>query len=606
MPDALHLGASDAGAVCLPYELLTTMTSIVGRRGSGKTTTGSVVAEEYVGAGLPFVFLDPLGVAWGLRSSVDGERPGLPVTILGGAHGDLPIQETAGRLVAELVVEQPGAYIIDFSAFESRSAEKRFAADFAERLYRLKAHDTAALGLIVDEADTFAPQQAQGDDKRMLGAFEAIARRGRSRGLGMVAITQRPAVLNKNVGSQAELLIAHQVTSPHDREALKAWVEGNATKAEVETFLASLASLKVGEAWLWSPAWLQLFERIQIRRRRTFDSSATPKAGEIRVEPRVLAPVDLDALRQRMAETIERAAESDPKALRQRIVELEAAVRNERTVEVQPCGHEAELAALREAAHRRQTTLIQIERELSGERQRTAALEKRSQTLRHALASLGHILAGLELDAEEETPHAEGAGDSLPGPLSPLVREVRRAGQSTATMRAVRSTKPTLEGRGRDTEDMKDEEVVELVRRELRAAMELAGRVLVVPPKEALRHEFQQRAVDQVMKDVSLAINESLPYEAMRFMLAHDESMAAARLSAGLRINNIQSGNALKVLSQAGLIAKVSGGGGGVPISYRPCVREWVGKALAPHSPPDAEVEETYQAVLGRIAGGAP
>lgn len=322
MMNALHLGTSTAGEiVSLPLDALTTMIAIIGRRGSGKTTTALVLAEEYIKAGLPVVLLDPLGVHYGLRSSADGERPGLPVTILGGAHGDVPIETTAGALVADLVVEQPGAYIIDFSGFESRSAEKRFATDFAERLYRAKNKDKSAMGLIVDEADTFAPQQAKGEE-RMLGAFEAIARRGRVRGLGMVAITQRPAVLNKNVLSQTELMIAHQLTAPQDRDAVRAWAEGNATQEQASLFLKSLASLQVGEAWLWSPAWLEIFERIQVRRRETFDSSATPKAGEVRVEPRVLAAVDLEALRTRMAETLERAVADDPKGLRAEVVRL--------------------------------------------------------------------------------------------------------------------------------------------------------------------------------------------------------------------------------------------------------------------------------------------
>lgn len=339
----LHLGTVNDEPFCLPLDALTAMIAIVGRRGSGKTTTALALAEEFIKAGLPVVLLDPLGVHWGLRSSADGEHPGLPVTILGGAHGDLPLEETAGHLVAELVVEQPGAYIIDLSSFESRSAEKRFSADFAERLYRVKAHHNDALGLIVDEADTFAPQNAKGEE-RMLGAFEAIARRGRVRGLGMVPITQRPAVLNKNVLSQCEVMIAHQVTAPQDRDALQKWAEGNATPDQVKVFIDSLASLGVGQAWLWSPAWLGVFQRIDVRRRETYDSSATPKAGEMKVEPRVLADIDLEALRRRMAETLERAEAEDPKALRKRIAVLEKQI-----AAGQPpaCNHEVVISALR-------------------------------------------------------------------------------------------------------------------------------------------------------------------------------------------------------------------------------------------------------------------
>lgn len=349
---SINLGTDNAGeAFTVPVDVQTTMTAIIGRRGSGKTTTGSVLAEELIGHGLPVVILDPLGVWYGLRSTADGQGEGLPVTILGGAHGDVPLEQGAGVLIADLVVEQPGAYVIDLSGFESRAAERRFATDFAERLYRAKAKQNAALCLIVDEADTFAPQSSPRGEERLLGAFEAIARRGRVRGLGMVLITQRPAVLNKNLLTQAECLIAHQVTGPQDREALLAWAKGNASPEQIASFVATLATLKVGEAWLWSPSWLGVFERVTVRPRRTFDSSATPKAGERRVEPVVLAKVDLDALRTKMAATIEKAEADDPQKLRAEIARLTrelATFRNERKVEVQPCDHEHAIAELQE------------------------------------------------------------------------------------------------------------------------------------------------------------------------------------------------------------------------------------------------------------------
>jgi hypothetical protein len=333
----LYLGDSNGAHFELPTEAVTTMISIIGRRGSGKTTTALVIAEEAIEHGLPVVLLDPLGVHHGLRSSADGESAGLPVVVLGGSHGQLPLEESAGKVIADLVVDRPGAYVIDLSSFESRSAERRFSMDFAERLYRAKTQRREALLLIVDEADTFAPQNVPKGEERMLGAFEAIARRGRVRGLGMTLITQRPAVLNKNLLSQTELMIAHQITAPQDRDALKAWAQGNATAEQVAEFMGSLASLKVGEAWLWSPAWLQIFERIQIRRRRTFDSSATPKPGEARIEPRVLADVDLEELRVQMAEAIQRVEADDPKKLHARIAALERELRDR---PVANCGHE--------------------------------------------------------------------------------------------------------------------------------------------------------------------------------------------------------------------------------------------------------------------------
>lgn len=307
----------------LPVDLVTQTVAILARKGAGKTYTALVMAEEMIKAGLAVVILDPLGATWGLRVSADGTEPGLPVTILGGDHGDIPLEPTAGKVVADVIVDHPGAFIIDMSAFESNTQQDRFVTDFAERIYRAKATKRQPLHLIIDEADSFAPQRPVPGQQRMLGAFEAIVRRGRIRGLGVTLVTQRPAVLNKNVLTQVECLVTLQMTAPQDRAAIDEWVRGNGTKEERDELLASLASLERGDAWFWSPQWLRLFKRAHVRLRETWDSSKTPEAGDVAIEPTSLAAVDLDALRERMAETIERAKDEDPKELHRRIADLE-------------------------------------------------------------------------------------------------------------------------------------------------------------------------------------------------------------------------------------------------------------------------------------------
>jgi hypothetical protein len=71
--------------------------------------------------GLPFVVIDPTGAWYGLRSSADGRSEGIPVIIIGGSHGDLPLEPTAGKTVADLVVDHPGYYVIDPSQIETLS-----------------------------------------------------------------------------------------------------------------------------------------------------------------------------------------------------------------------------------------------------------------------------------------------------------------------------------------------------------------------------------------------------------------------------------------------------------------------------------------------------
>lgn len=311
--------------LALPLDAVTQAIAILARRGAGKTYTATVLVEEVIGAGAPVVVLDPTGAWWGLRTSADGKKAGLSVVILGGEHGDVALERTAGKEIADVVVEHPGAYIVDLSSFESNAAQDDFAADFLERLYRAKAKRRDALLLVVDEADSFAPQRPGPRQLRMLGSLEAIVRRGRIRGLGVVLISQRAAVLNKNVLTQCEALIALQTTGPQDRAAIDDWIKGSGTAEERDAVLGSLASLERGEAWVWSPVWLGTLQRVRIRARRTFDSSATPEAGAASITPTARATVDLEALGKRIAATREQAKANDPAELRRRIRELEAA-----------------------------------------------------------------------------------------------------------------------------------------------------------------------------------------------------------------------------------------------------------------------------------------
>lgn len=281
----------------LPLSAITETFVIFAKRGAGKTHTAAVMVEEFVQAGLPVCAIDPVGVFWGLRSAADGQGPGLPVVILGGEHADLPLPAESGTLVADLVVDERLPVVLDLSLL-SKHAQRRLVADFLERLYR---RNRDALHVVIDEADLFAPQRGGPDTTRILGAYEDLVRRGRARGLGCTSITQRPATLHKDITTQSEILIALRMTGVRDVAAIDEWVRLHAEEDEAREVKATLASLPVGTAWVWSPSWLNLLRRVQIRPRTTFDSSATPTPGQRTQIPTGFAAVDLEHLRGRLA-----------------------------------------------------------------------------------------------------------------------------------------------------------------------------------------------------------------------------------------------------------------------------------------------------------------
>lgn len=316
----------------LPIDIASQTVALFGIRGSGKTNTAGVLVEELLSRHYPVAVIDPTDAWWGLRAGRDGSSSGgFPVFIFGGPHGDIPLQETDGKVIAEFLVAEQVPVILSLRHLR-KGAQRRFVTEFCEELYHLKGRDSnrTPLTVVIDEAPLFVPQKVLGEVARTVGAVEDLIARGRNSGFGVVLISQRSATLNADVRTQADTIICHRVTSPLDRKAISDWFEENATTEDLKTILQSLATLKNGEAWAWAPT-LQIMSRVHMRLRRTFDSSATPKIGETIRPPKKLTDIDLEKLKGQLATTIEKVKADDPKELRRRIQQLEAELKKANT-----------------------------------------------------------------------------------------------------------------------------------------------------------------------------------------------------------------------------------------------------------------------------------
>ncbi len=315
----------------LPLAAVTESIALLAKRRAGKSTTARRLAEQLHRAGQQVVVADPKGDWWGLRFARDGKSPGLPFIVLGGEHGDVELEATGGELVARLVVEQRASVILDLSKFR-KGEVCRFMTAFMETLYRLKAQEKhrTPMMLIIDEADAIAPQKPFADEARMVGAASDLVRRGGQRGIGVTMLTQRSAVLNKDLLTQIGILIVLQTIAPQDRKAIDAWIDVHGTLEQRAALMESLATLVQGEGWVWAPGWPSgagIFQRQRFLLPETFDSSKTPESGGKAFEPKNAAAVDLDAFRQDMAATIEKAKADDPRELRKALAEKDRRIK---------------------------------------------------------------------------------------------------------------------------------------------------------------------------------------------------------------------------------------------------------------------------------------
>ncbi len=300
-PVGLEQGLVIADGVSLPLDAVTEVIGVFGKRGMGKSNTARVLAEGMLRAGQQVIIFDPLDVWWGLALDAAGTAPGESVLVFGGSHGHLPLSPVAGDLVARVLVETGRSAVLSLSGMR-RAEAALFVADFAEGLLRAKDARRSPLHLVWDEAQRFVPQSQVKGQERMQLAVEDLVLGGRVFGLGHTLISQRLALVSKDVTTQAGAIAAHGSAAPQDRAAIAGWLDAHATPEERAEVLGSLGRLAVGEVWLLSAGWLRVVRRVRVRLASTFDSSATPKVGAAPVQPPALDAAGLDEIRRMLAD----------------------------------------------------------------------------------------------------------------------------------------------------------------------------------------------------------------------------------------------------------------------------------------------------------------
>jgi hypothetical protein len=405
----------------LPVDAVTQKMAWLGRTGSGKTYGATKLAELMIEAMAQVVAIDPVGVWWGLRLAANGKDPGVSIPVFGGLHGDIPLEVESGKYIADLVVDNCLSVILDVSQFEHDTQKAKFAGDFAERFFFRKKASPSAVHLFLEECQEFVPQNPQKGEERMLHNFTRIWKLGRNFGIGGSLISQRPQEINKKALNLTELMLAFQMTGPHERKTIRQWMDEKGLDDSVEQ---TLPKLQVGTAHIWSPSWLAISAEHKIAAKKTFNASATPEVGKAAVK-RDLAPVDIDRIREEMKATIERAKEEDPRELKRRIADLQRQLTTKQQP-VKPEVNEAEIERRVQAAvHEYAQKAEALTRKLSGDVQRlTDGLAEIQRGVNGTCELLrSETAAGIT----EFRPFEPGGSLHVARPATPPVPQVRRA-----------------------------------------------------------------------------------------------------------------------------------------------------------------------------------
>lgn len=265
-----NLRISDS--LSLPKDFATKVIAYLAKRNAGKTYCASVQTEEMLKAGIPIVVIDGMGIWWGLRVSKDGKGNGFPVVVFGGEHQDLPLVPEKAEQIARAIVQSNISCVLDLSEL-SKGQSRKVVEHFLDELRRINRVDRH---VVIEEADMFAPQKTIGPEQAMcLSSVDAFVRRGGNRNLGCTLITQRSAVLNKDILTQSDCLVILRTLAPQDKKAIQLWVEEQTDqdKRKLGKWYDSLKSLENGEGYVWHPEEPAIFKKIKFRQRETFHAT---------------------------------------------------------------------------------------------------------------------------------------------------------------------------------------------------------------------------------------------------------------------------------------------------------------------------------------------
>lgn len=287
-------------------DLLGESVAVLGIKGSGKTQTAAVLAEELLAAGVPMGIIDIAGEYWGLREKY-------PILIAGAEQShtvDVAVNpEQAGKL-ADYSLRHGESVIFDVSEYRLDDREAAVES-FFEALWTAAGELRKPYVVLLEEAHNYIPQSESSDLKKLL---IQLATEGRKRGLSIIMVSQRPARIDKNVLAQAGIKFLHRATLPNDLANYTANIPSAImSPSEVK---AAVFAFEAGEALA---LYGKVVKQVMVRRRHTFHAGYTPGMDAIQ-RPMALADADqaakVEALRLALgggevSATAGRAASSD-------------------------------------------------------------------------------------------------------------------------------------------------------------------------------------------------------------------------------------------------------------------------------------------------------
>ncbi|MEO8602659.1 MAG: hypothetical protein ABI629_08790 [bacterium] len=310
------------GSVQLPLlDFAVARTGILGITRSGKTYAAKGIAEQLLGADIPIVVFDAIGVWRHLKTPGTGPNAkGYPIVIAGGASPDLPLTPQSAPEIVRAAIREKIPLIIDLYDAKLSKSDWRL---IVQHCFRTLLYENKGLRhIFLEEAAEYAPQKII--DGQTYAEVEKLARMGGNVNLGITIINQRAQEVNKAVLELCDNLVLLRQRGSNAIGNLEKWLD----RASPETSRAiskELPHMTQGECWVWA----EEAER-PVRTKTAALRSFHPDRRETTVTVPQRASVDtkmfVTRLTGELGALVELQKANDPAALRKEICELKRKV----------------------------------------------------------------------------------------------------------------------------------------------------------------------------------------------------------------------------------------------------------------------------------------
>lgn len=244
-------------------KILTGRGFITGKSGSGKSNTAGKICEEILEQSYPLMVIDTEGEYYGLKEEYELLHVGAD------EECDLQVGAEHAEKIAELALEQNVPIILDVSGYVDTQEENQLVHDTVKKLFDKQKKLKKPFPILVEEAHEWIPQQgSRGENGEVTEMLIRVSKRGRKRGLGLTALSQRPASVDKDHITQSDYRIWHRLDYETDLKVVKR-VLGN-------DYAETVKELDTGQAVLEADFLEETRQVVNFLRKDTFDAGATP------------------------------------------------------------------------------------------------------------------------------------------------------------------------------------------------------------------------------------------------------------------------------------------------------------------------------------------